>query len=164
MTMFRTMQLSLCAAAVGVAAMSSAGAAQSKDPGIGSWTLNIAKSTYSPGPAPKMGSVTFTAAGQGIKVVVDTVPASGDKVHWEYTANYDGKDNPITGNNPDADTVSVKWVDAKTVQSSNKKAGKPTLTNTRVGSADGKTLTVTSKGTNTKGQAVMNVQVFEKQM
>ena len=40
--------------------------------------------------------------------------------------------------------------------------GKPTTVNTRVVSANGKTLTVTSKGVNAQGQKLDNVQVFEK--
>jgi hypothetical protein len=36
-------------------------------------------------------------------------------------------------------------------------------TNTRVVSADGKTLTITVKGTDAQGKAVDNVQVYEKQ-
>ena len=34
---------------------------------------------------------------------------------------------------------------------------------TRVVSQDGKTMTITSKGTNAQGQTVNNVNVFEKQ-
>ena len=30
-------------------------------PGIGTWKLNVAKSKYSPGPAPKSATVTFSA-------------------------------------------------------------------------------------------------------
>ena len=38
------------------------------------------------------------AAGAGIKVTVDQVPATGPAVHYTYTANYDGKDAPVVGN------------------------------------------------------------------
>jgi hypothetical protein len=134
---------------------------QSSDAIVGTWKLNVAKSTYSPGPAPKGGTITYSPAGKGIKVVVDVAAATGEKVHWEYTADYDGKDYPVTGN-PNADTVSLKRIDARTVDVINKKDGKPTLTNRRVLSADGKTLTVTTTGTNARGQTVKDVQVFEK--
>ena len=42
--------------------------------------------------------------------------------------------------------------------------GKVTLVNVRTVSADGKTMTVTTKGTNAAGEKVNNVQVFEKKM
>jgi hypothetical protein len=38
--------------------------AQTPVPGLGTWKLNLAKSKFSPGPAPKSAMVTFTAAGQ----------------------------------------------------------------------------------------------------
>ncbi len=144
-----------------VAALSGAAIAQTPDPVIGAWKINLAKSKYSPGPAPKSLTLTYTAAGQGVKVVVDGVGGDGSKTHFEYTANYDGKDYPVTGN-PDADTAALKRVSATTVEIANKKGGKPTTASTRVLSADGKTLTVTTMGTDAQGQKVNNVQVFEK--
>jgi bisphosphoglycerate-independent phosphoglycerate mutase (AlkP superfamily) len=87
----------------------------------------------------------------------------GTKRPWEYTANYDGKDNRITGNNPDADMVARTRVNATTIQSVNKKDGKVTTTNTSVISSDGKTRTIATKGTNGQGQTVNNVGVYEKQ-
>ena len=102
------------------------------------------------------------AAGKGTKVVVDQVTADGTKRHWEFTADYDGKDTPMTGN-PDADTVARTRVNATTVQTISKKGGKVVTTQTSVVSADGKTRTVTTKGTDAKGQPVNNVAVYEKQ-
>jgi hypothetical protein len=131
------------------------------DPGLGTWKLNVAKSKFSPGPAPKALSVTFSAAGQGVKAVIDGAGPDGSKVHWEYTANFDGKPYPVTGN-PDGDMVIAKRINPNTVETAYTLKGKPTTTNTRVVSADGKTLTVTSKGTNAQGQTVNNLQVFEK--
>jgi len=162
MTRTRAWHLSLLAVAASVliASVGSAGFAQT-EPFIGTWKLNIAKSKYSPGPAPKSGMATISTAGQGVKVVVSGVSATEAKVQWEYTANHDGKDYPVTGN-PDADTISLKRINASSVETTQKKGGKVTLTNVRTVSADGKTMTVTTKGTNAAGQAVNNVQVFEK--
>ena len=101
--------------------------------------------------------------GQGTKVVVDQVMADGTKRHWEFTANYDGKDSPVTGNNPDADTVARTRINATTVQTISKKGGKVTTTQTSAVSSDGKTRTVTTKGVNASGQQVNNVAVYEKQ-
>ena len=53
---------------------------------------------------------------------------------------------PITGNNPNADMVAVKRIDAHTLESVNKKGGKVTTTQRNVVSADGKTRTVTTTG------------------
>jgi hypothetical protein len=128
---------------------------------LGTWRLNVAKSTFTPGPAPKSSSVTFSAAGQGVKAVIDTVGADGSKVHWEYTANFDGKAYPVTGN-PDGDMVIARRINPTSIETSYTLKGKATTVNTRVVAADGKTLTVTTTGTNGQGQKVNNVQVFER--
>ena len=127
----------------------------------GTWKLNAAKSKFSPGPAPKSMTVTYTPAGDGIKIVVDLTPADGPAQHWEMTGNYDGKEYPVTGS-PSADMASFRLVNDHTGESTFKKGGKVTATNRRVLSADGKTLTITSKGTTADGKPRSDVQVFEK--
>ena len=92
-----------------------------------------------------------------------TCSASTGAIHWEYTANYDGKDSRVTGNNPDADMIARTRVNATTVKSVNKKGGKLTTTNTSVVSSDGKTRTVTTTGMSAAGQTVNNVAVYDKQ-
>lgn len=133
------------------------------DPQVGVWRLNVAKSKYSPGPAPKSATTRIEAAGAGTKIIVDQALADGTMRHWEVTANYDGKDNPVTGNNPDADMVARTRTNATTVQTISKKGGKVTITQTSAVSSDGKTRTVTTKGVNASGQQVNNVAVYEKQ-
>ena len=41
--------------------------------------------------------------------------AAGGTEQWSYTSNLDGKESPITGNNPNSDTVTVKRIDAHTL-------------------------------------------------
>lgn len=159
----RIQQASLSAviAAALLTAAGGVGSAESSDPLHGTWKLNAAKSKFTPGPAPKATSIKYEAAGEGLKVIVDTESDKG-KGHWEYTANFDGKDYPVTGS-PDTDAVSLKRIDKASTQATLKKGGKTMTTNTRVVSADGKTLTITVKGTDAQGKAVDNVQVYEKQ-
>ena len=71
--------------------------AQAKDPAVGMWMLDTAKSTYKPGPAPKSAMLTIDAAGKGFKVSVDAVGADGKPLKWGYTSE-EGKDVPVTGN------------------------------------------------------------------
>jgi hypothetical protein len=149
--------------AAGVLTAAVLAAAQSKDPFVGTWRLNAAKSQYSPGPAPKSVTATYEAAGQGYKVSVRNEPASGPVQQYSYTSNLDGKDVPVTGNNPNADMIAVKRVNATTLEVVNKKGGKVTTSQRNVVAADGKTRTVTTTGTDAQGQKVNNVAVFEKQ-
>ena len=100
-------------------------------------------------------------AGQDIKATSKGVDGSGTPTAAEWTVNYDGKDRPQTGN-PDADALSLKRIDAYTTEFTQKRAGKVVITGTRVISRDGKTMTITTKGTNAAGQAVNDVEVFEK--
>src|SRR5215470_758712 len=60
----------------------------------GTWKLNVAKSKYSPGPAPQSNTVKFEGVDGGIKLTADGVDSQGKKTHNEYSAKYDGKDNP----------------------------------------------------------------------
>jgi hypothetical protein len=129
----------------------------------GTWKLNVAKSTYSPGPAPKSMTLTYTPVGETLKIAVELVPATGATQKWEMTGAYDGKDHPVTGN-PDADTIAMKRVNDTTGESTFKKGGKVMAVNARVLSADGKTLTITSKGTTGDGKPRHDVAVYEKQM
>jgi hypothetical protein len=134
--------------------------AQPSDPLVGDWKLNAAKSK---GTLFKSGSTKIEAAGDGVKFTVDLVDAEGAKSHWAFSANYDGKDNPVTGSNPFGDTVALTRVDPRTTQITVQQGGKVTATQTIVVSADGKTRTTTTKGTTTKGQAIDSVSVYEKQ-
>lgn len=49
------------------------------------------------------------------------------------------------------------------MERANKKGDKVVATSTWVVSEDGKTMTVTTKGTNAQGQAMSNVTVWDKQ-
>jgi hypothetical protein len=148
-------------AAVALAASVSSAAAQSKDPRIGTWNLNVEKSKYSPGPAPKSLTITFKAAGKGINLTSSQVGADGKPSGTEYTANYDGKDYPIKGS-ATADTVSLKRIDSRTTMRTDKKDGKVVATLRSVTAKNGKTYTVTVKARNAKGEPVNNVLVFER--
>lgn len=135
--------------------------AQPKDPFVGTWVLNVAKSKYSPGPTPKSATTVVEAAGQGYKFSVKQELASGMQ-EWSFTTNLDGKEVPVSGNNPNADTLAVKRVDANTLETVAKKGGKTTTTQKNVVAADGKTRTVTTVGTNPAGEKVNNVAVYER--
>jgi hypothetical protein len=133
--------------------------AQTGSPLVGTWKLNVAKSK-SPF---KSGSTTITAVGEGIKFTVDLVSTDGVKSHWEFTANLDGKDVPVTGENPYGDTVALTRVDANTLRIANKYQGKPTTTHMIVVAPDGKTRTSSAKGTDKAGKPIDAVSFYEKQ-
>ena len=137
--------------------------AQAQEPLFGTWKVNAAKSKYSPGPAPKSSIAKWEAFQGGVKLTVDVVPANGETQHWECSGKFDGKDNPVKGNNPDGDTMTLSKIDAHTYESVLKKGGKTTLTARIVVAADGKTRITTQTGKSSQGDTVNNTMFYEKQ-
>ena len=85
------------------------------DNSIGTWKRNMEKSKSNPPVTNPIKSVTMVreASGDGVKVTSTGVREDGTAVNWSYTAKYDGKEYPVTGNAP-FDTVSIKQIDANT--------------------------------------------------
>jgi hypothetical protein len=128
----------------------------------GTWKMNPEKSKYSPGPAPKDLTVVVESDDNNYKLDATGTDADGKPTHAQYSAKFDGKDYPATGI-PNTDAVSVKRIDANTVESVQKKDGKVMMTVTTKVSKDGKTRTSTWHGKNAEGKDVHNVVVFDKQ-
>src|SRR6185295_2500289 len=129
---------------------------------VGTWRLDPAKSKYSPGPTPKSQVAVIDAVDGGMKVVSDRVEADGQKVHFEWTAKFDGKDYPVKGD-ASRDAVSVKKVDDYNLEITNKKGGKVTTSIKAVYAKNGKSRVETVTGTNAQGQKVNNVTEWTKQ-
>jgi hypothetical protein len=155
-------RLLVVAVAVCSVLLLSGSAALAADNWLGTWKLNVAGSNFVPGPAPKSESLTWEASGGGIKLTSKEVDGAGKSRAGTYTAKFDGKDTPWKGN-PDADTASPKRIDDNSYENTWKKGGKVTINAKVVVSPDGKTLTITQKGTNAKGEAVDNTEVFDRQ-
>jgi len=147
---------------VALVALGAHGAAQGKEPWAGTWKLNVAKSSYNPGPAPKSSTVVISATDGGITQTVDTVPATGAAQHWTVTAKFDGKDVAVKGN-PNADMMSFKKTGDRSYQVISKRDGKTTTTAIVLISADGKTRTNRQTGVTADGKPAKNMLVYEKQ-
>ena len=161
-------QLSVTVCAAGLVALlaSSSGLWPSRahaqgDPHVGTWVLNVNKSTYSPGPPPRAQTSVYTAGGQSFKIVTKGMAALGQPTSTEFTAAFDGKDYPARGN-PDWDAVLSKRIDSHTIEYARKKGGKVVQTSISVVSKDGKTRTITTTGVNARGDKVKTVAVYER--
>ena len=130
-------------------------------PHMGTWKLNEAKSKFSPG-APKNNTVVYEAAGDSVKVTVDGVDGAGDAIHSEWTGKFDGKYYPVTGD-ATSDMRSYRKINNRTLALTGKKGGKVTLNGRIVVSANGKTRTVTTTATNSKGKRVTTRAVYDKE-
>jgi hypothetical protein len=132
-----------------------------QDAQMGTWKLNEAKSKFAPG-ATKNNTVVVETAGDQVKVTVDGTDMDGKPTHNEWTGKFDGKDYPVTGD-PNSDARSLTKIDDHTLGLNVKKGGKTTVTGRIVVSADGKSRTVTTSGTDAKGKKVSSTAVYDKQ-
>ncbi len=134
--------LALAVAVVAVLASAHPSHAQSRNPMVGRWALDVAKSSGS-GAMPRSRDLTISQAGSDITVVVNEISADGAALEWQFTTRGDGKPVPVTGWTAiDSATSTLDGNTGKTVYM---KDGKQVLeTNTEV-SPDGKVLRI--KGT-----------------
>jgi hypothetical protein len=131
------------------------------NPHMGTWKLNEAKSKFAPG-SPKNTTVVYAMEGDNVKVTVDGVDGAGAATHNEWTGKFDGKSYPVSGD-PTADERSYKVVNSRTMLLTNRKGSKVVITGRIVVSPNGKTRTLTTTGTNAKGQRIRNVAVYDKE-
>jgi hypothetical protein len=140
-------------------------AALGADNSIGKWKLNMEKSKYTPAPMPlKSLTITREASDGGVKVTTIGDRADGTTINTNYTTKYDGTAATVTGEGVLYDSISVKQVNANTFTDERKKTGGSyNATGRTVISHDGKTMTITTKGTNADGKAFTADFVLEKQ-
>jgi len=125
-------------------------------PFAGTWKLNLAKSKFSPGPAPKSATVTI---GQDGKVDYQAEGADGQAEKWSVMMASDGTPASISGMDG---TVAEKRVDERTVEHT-WKYPKSTVNGKAVLNRDGKSMTYTMTGTTDDGKPVHNREVWDKQ-
>jgi hypothetical protein len=135
--------------------------AEETDRVLGTWILDLEKSTYSPGPPPRRQTRTYEVHPDGVKATITTVDANGKSTKAQYVANYDSIEYPFTGS-AQVDAISLKKVNASTAEATLTHARKVIGTARRVISEDGKTMTITFKGTDDQGRALTNVAVYVK--
>lgn len=153
MTHMRTTRLIIIAVLLGAGAFAA-------EPFLGTWKLNIARSKFSPGPAPKSGVVRVERQGRGYKVSIETVDAKGKSQRSSYASNLDGKDVAFTGS--EYDTIVLERSTENKIVLGLKKGGKMLVTGTNEVSRDGKTRTMTLKGTSIGGKPLNTILVYDR--
>jgi hypothetical protein len=112
--------------------VNTAAQSQSAEPWLGTWKVDLAKSTYSPGPKPPgPGSVRIERAGGSTKTTIEGTDPQGQPIRTETVWAFDGKDHPVKGGPAANMTAAYKRVDDRTFEVATKMDGKPALT-TRV--------------------------------
>jgi hypothetical protein len=134
--------------------------AQSKDPFAGTWILSRGKSDFDPPSFFFSRTLIIESIENGHKCIIRTVSDRRQTIESSYEAGFDGKDVPIE--NSQLDTVSLRRIDANTLERSGKIKGQVVETATMKLSEAGKVLTILTKGS-TGGQAYTSTQVFNRQ-
>src|SRR5688572_4195456 len=127
---------------------------------IGKWTLDLQKSTYTPGPAPTSDIRTYARGPNGLVATIQRRFADGRSQQIEYIAEFD-RVYPVTGTE-EYDHLLLKRVDAYTAEAVLSHANKVYGHARRHVTADGKTMTITFNR-NLGGSTVNNVSVYQKE-
>ena len=138
--------------------------AQTSEPLVGVWNVDVFKSTYVTGQPPVKRVITFEPAGDSLHFTQETTNQgfnTSETIKIEFTAKLDGKDYPIM--NSGLDTVALKKIDAATYERIGKIKGMQTETATMKLSNRNKTLTIATKGTTDTGAEYARTEVFNKQ-
>ncbi len=115
--------------------------AQTQPGWFGTWTLNLGRSTYSPGPPPfKRATRTVTPSGDDITIVDEMVRNRGGITHLEWTGKFDGNDYPVQGVELVL-TNAYRRVDDRTYELIQKIDGEVVATSRLTMSPDGRTIT-----------------------
>ncbi len=135
------------------------------NPFVGTWKLNLTKSKFEPGPAPKSLTRTIVAQGDGAKYTFDGVAADGKPISYGFTVKYDGKDYPVmgTGMPAGADAIAITLVGTNKAEALQKRGGKEVAKAEAEVSKDGKVSTVKSKGKTVDGKDFHSESVYDKQ-
>ncbi|MBI3667682.1 MAG: hypothetical protein HY236_15880 [Acidobacteria bacterium] len=131
------------------------------DPFAGTWKLNIAKSKFKTGTAPKEQTVTVAEAGSDLDVTGSGTAADGSALMSHFTLPAQGGEGKIIQGPFEA--VSSKRMGPKEGEVRYSKGGKVVETEHCKISADGKTLTCNAKWTDAQGKPGAGVAVYEKQ-
>lgn len=127
---------------------------------IGVWVLDVAKSTYAPGPGPVSETRTYARGPNGVEGAIQRRFRDGRSERIEYIAEYD-REYPVTGTEA-YDHILLKRIDERTAEAVLSHAGRAYGTARRVVSRDGKTMTITFRRDAGASAAVTNLSLYEK--
>jgi hypothetical protein len=135
---------------------------QAYEPWLGTWVLNLSKSTYEPGPVPyRRGSFTVEPWEDGVRIVYDLVRQRGGITHLEWSGRFDGNDYPVQGLEQ-VITYAYRRVNGHTYDAVMKADGTSVATSRVVLSTDGQSMTSVTVGTSPDGQRMTTTTVYER--
>ncbi len=136
------------------------------NPLLGTWSLNVAKSSIDYAPLPRDEERTYRAVpNEGMIFSVEGTDGAGVPYAYGTTAAMDGREYPMpgTGTRNGGDAVSWTLVDPRTVHAVVKRLGGVVNRVELSVSNDGMVLTITENGTGLDGSPTHGVRVYDRQ-
>ena len=129
---------------------------------VGTWKRNLAKSSYSPGPAPTAEqTVTMEIVDGLLHVTENSFSAQGQPTRTAYIVNFDGTEQAVDP--AQGLTRTYRWIDERKFEGVNYVLREETTMIEYALAADGTSYTLTTSGITAQGQLVHNVVIYEKQ-
>ncbi|HEY6927213.1 MAG TPA: hypothetical protein VI653_27300 [Steroidobacteraceae bacterium] len=132
------------------------------DPFIGKWQLDPGRSRYESGTIPQSMTISMEATDQGVHYHSETVFSNGRHSTTEYTASYDERLTTVQQDGGLSAPVSLKRIDANTVEARYERGFRTIATSRRVVSDDGQTMTITTVETTKEGKTNTNMSLFHR--
>jgi hypothetical protein len=136
-------------------------AAAQPDPVLGVWKLNLARSRFNPGPAPRSQTRTYIDTPNGIQVTIHSVGANGRPATVEFPEKYDGKDYAVQGSDI-ADALAMVRINDYMAEATMKHGATVVATARRLITDEGKTLVISYKEVSSE-HPVDNQLVYDRQ-
>ena len=130
------------------------------EPFLGTWELNLAKSSITRGAPPRSETIVNIAEPGGFRSLLAVVNEKSTSVEIHHY-NFDGSFHQTEGSDPRE--LSFKRVDQNTIEQDTRRNGTITVHRHIELSRDGKTMTFTANGTTGGGQKYTNdIRIYEK--
>ena len=131
---------------------------------FGTWTLNLEKSSYNPGPPPYKRATMKVKPLEGgrVRFSYDFVYPRGGAQHVEWDGRFDGNDYVVQGADEYV-TYAYRQTGALTYEITAKLDTRVTAVAAVTISPDGRTLTTITRGGNVRGEEMRNTTVYEKE-
>lgn len=127
---------------------------------LGAWVLDLSRSTFRPGPAPREEVRSYQQEHEGIKAEILTTTADGSQNRIEYVASYNDVVALVTGSKA-VNAIRMRRVDPYTAEVRLLLDGRDVGVARRVLSRDGKTMTITFE--RSAPTPIHNVEVYRRQ-
>jgi hypothetical protein len=133
-----------------------------EDSSVGTWKLDVSKSTFAQNPTPTKETRTYTATPEGTHVVIEEEFADSTKLRIETLVTYDGKPHVSVGSR-DFDSVAAKRIDRNVTTADLLRDGKVIGSLRREVSPDGKTMKMHYLINKADGTTESTLSFFERQ-